>query len=82
MRTQEEIEDVASELANRPEILHSMGNSFKYGYLVGKMTALGWVLGASSEDMSIDYDFEDWWRELHEAGEEMRRRLLGGDETK
>ena len=82
MRDCEKIKEMVAELSNRPEILHSMGDTFKYGYLAGKITALGWVLGESSADMNIDYDFEDWSRELHEEIKEMRRRLLGADEKK
>jgi hypothetical protein len=80
MRDQEEIEDVLSGLSNRPSQLTSMGDTFKYGYLMGKIVALGWVLEESSADMSIDYDFEDWWRELHDITNS--KHLPGTEENK
>jgi hypothetical protein len=81
MRNEEEIREVLEKLDRDKGSLNQASDDFKsddfkYGYLMGKMTALEWVLGdAPSSDIGIHFDFEDWERELREAGEEVRGRL-------
>ena len=75
MRTQEEIEQAVDRITSRPEFLEFKGDTFRYGYLVGKAVALGWILGEPSADVSIDYTFEDWCRELRQSGEDLNERL-------
>ena len=46
-------------------------DTFQYGFLMGKLTALGWVIGSNpSGDMSSHYDYEDFVLE--------QRSRLGG----
>ena len=75
MRRQEEIQRAVEHLTSRPAFLKFKGDTFRYGYLIGKVVALGWTLGEPSADISIDYTFEDWCRELREAGEGLSERL-------
>jgi hypothetical protein len=60
MRNEGDIESVADKLATPNRHLDWQGDNFKYGYYIGKLVALGWVLGEPSADMSIDHDFESW----------------------
>lgn len=54
------------------------GDNFKYGMQVGKLIALGWVLGeVASSDLSLHYEFDDWIRDV-KAQEESLKRQLGG----
>ena len=76
MRNEEEIKMVLEKLDRESATLHPTGDNFRYGYLMGKMTALEWVLGnAPSSDIGIHFDFEDWMREIKEVGEEVRAQL-------
>jgi hypothetical protein len=38
-------------------------DSFKYGYLMGRLHTLEWVLGGPSAPVKCDYDFEDYLKE-------------------
>ena len=65
MKTQAEIERVHDAMASRSgEVSDYMGDNFRAGLYVGKMTALGWVLGdMPGADLAIEHDYEDWVRE-------------------
>ena len=62
MRSENEIENALHRLQNF-DSMDLRDDSFQFGMLVGKAIALGWVLGDSSADMSIQYDFEGWLAE-------------------
>ena len=86
MRTVHEIQQVADRLGQVDPVnagivpaLDWRSDKFRYGFLMGKLVALGWVLEEPSVDMSAHYDFEDWLRERREAGDELRERF-GGDQ--
>ena len=65
MKPESEIERIHDAMANRAaEAAEWMGDNFKAGLYVGKMTALGWVLDAMpGSDLAIDHDYESWVRE-------------------
>src|SRR5262249_38734027 len=78
MRSEEEISAVFDEMGEQsddpteqmPKPLAGLpfhawhGDTFKYGYLMGKFMALGWVLGDPiTADIKIDHDFESWVEE-------------------
>jgi hypothetical protein len=76
MRNEEEIRRVVENLAPEPDAPDPTGDNFKYGYFMGKLAALEWVLGdAPSSDMTSHFDFEDWMREQKEAGDAVREKL-------
>ncbi len=73
MRSEEEIRDVAGRLGResyldddapdgRPVVPARdwRDDTFKFGFLMGKIVALNWVLGEPGADISGHYDFEDW----------------------
>jgi hypothetical protein len=69
MRPEEEIRDALDKL-EAVNFLSWTGDKFKYGYLMGKLTALDWVLRkARGFDLSCHFDYEGWCRELKEAGD-------------
>jgi len=53
----------------RKTVERDIGDSFKNGYLIGRMTALAWILGEDSSDVAIQYDFDDYKKEM-----ELRRK--------
>ncbi len=66
------------ELLDNVNTAAEKGDSFKYGMQVGKLIALGWVLGeVPSSDLSLHYDFDSWVRDV-KAQEDSLRRQLGG----
>ena len=68
MRSEEEIEVMFQNLGEHDDspISDWRGDSFKYGYQVGKLTALAWVLGDhNAGDMNSNYDFDDFVLERH-----------------
>jgi hypothetical protein len=76
MRKSDDVRRAYDQVGNRPELLRWRGDNFRYGMLVGKLIALGWTLGEeASADLSIDYDFESWMREVHVLGEDIGQRL-------
>ncbi len=67
MRSEEEIRDVFLNLGmkiNEKGVQFDVqaADNFQYGLFMGKLTALGWVLGVdrSSGDMGSHYDYEDF----------------------
>lgn len=53
-------------------------DTFKFGMQVGKLLALGWVLGeVPTSDVSLNYDFEDWQRDIAAQEETLKRQLDG-----
>lgn len=76
VRPPEEIRRVFELLDNVNTV--SDGDNFKYGMQVGKLLALGWVLGeVASSDLALHYEFDDWVRDV-KAQEENLKRELGG----
>ena len=76
MKSSEEVRDLYERLGERPELLDWKAHNFRYGMLLGKLLAIGWVLGEEgSGDVSIDHDFESWSRELSVLGDDIGRRL-------
>ena len=72
MRGREEIEQVYDGLGGLDDILHEPRDSFRYGMLIGKLVALGWVVGEEeTHDLFADYDFEDWSRKRSEMGKDI-----------
>jgi hypothetical protein len=77
MRSEEEIRKVFHELGEQSDdptapnprspaelpVNAWEGDTFKYGYLIGKLVALEWVLGRSSTSLKSHYDFEDYTQE-------------------
>jgi hypothetical protein len=64
MPPEEQIRAMFDRLPDEP-LESGPGDTFKYGMLVGKAVAIGWVLGDSPRhDVMNDYDFEDWVLEL------------------
>ncbi len=69
------------ELLDNVNTVVNQGDNFKYGMQVGKLIALGWVLGdVPSSDLSLSYDFDDWQRDI-QAGEDVLKQQLGGLEN-
>jgi len=76
MRERDQIQRVYERIGNRSELLKWRADDFRYGMLIGKIVGLGWVLGEeASSDLSIDFDFEGWVRELRNLGDDVRSRL-------
>ncbi len=66
------------ELLDNVNMVANQGDNFKYGLQVGKLIALGWVLGdVTSSDLSLSYDFDDWQRDI-QAGEDVLKQQLNG----
>ena len=66
------------ELLDNVNLVANQGDNFKYGLQVGKLIALGWVLGdVTSSDLSLSYDFDDWQRDI-QAGEDVLKQQLNG----
>ncbi len=62
MRTEAEIQRTAKELAAMLGQFAGKGDNFRYGLLIGKVTALAWSLGESA-DLTHHYEFEEWLNE-------------------
>jgi hypothetical protein len=76
MRGRDEIQRVYERIGSRSELLKWRADDFRYGMLIGKIVALGWMLGEeASSDLSIDFDFEGWVRELRNLGDHVRSQL-------
>lgn len=74
----------ASEVRRVFEILDNVntdaekGDTFGYGVQVGKLIALGWVLGeVPSSDLALSYDFETWQLDAKAQEDTLRRELKG-----
>ena len=66
------------ELLDNVNMVADKSDNFKYGLQVGKLIALGWVLGdVTSSDLSLSYDFDDWMRDI-QAGEDVLKQQLSG----
>ncbi len=66
------------ELLDNVNMVADKSDNFKYGLQVGKLIALGWVLGdVTSSDLSLSYDFDDWTRDI-QAGEDVLKQQLSG----
>jgi hypothetical protein len=55
--------------------LDAKGDNFKYGMFIGKLAALGWVLGDESCDLKIHYDFDGFSRAQKQIGGDIHERL-------
>jgi len=76
MLTEEQVRHAFDTISSSGEPLEWKGDTFKYGYLVGKMIALEWVLdGKGSHDISCHYDFEDWSLEAKRQLDDLRSAL-------
>ncbi len=65
MKNQTEIERVHDLMASRAgEVAAYMRDNFKAGLYIGKLTALGWVVGGMpGADLAIEHDYESWVRD-------------------
>ncbi len=53
-------------------------DTFKFGMHVGKLLALGWVLGeVVTSDVALQYEFDDWLRDAKAQEDELRKHLDG-----
>ena len=65
------------------ELLDSMKtvkeeDSFKFGMHVGKLLALGWVLGeVVTSDIALQYEYDDWRRDAKAQEDELKKHLGG-----
>ena len=73
MRSEDDIQHAFGtfDALDRPELLRSQGDNFRYGMWAGKLMALEWVLGSPIDFLSIHHDYESWVAEmkLHQGGE-------------
>lgn len=77
IKSEEEIRRVF-ELLDNVNTAAERADNFKFGMQVGKLLALGWVLGeVPTSDISLNYDFDDWQRDVA-AQEETLKNQLGG----
>jgi hypothetical protein len=60
MRDREDVLHVFSELGEDEDYRSWEGDSFRFGFLMGKFAALAWVLGDPIADVKNHYDFEDF----------------------
>jgi hypothetical protein len=69
MRSEEEIREVFNTFdeAEQEELMNSKGDNFKYGFWVGKLTALGWMLGDPIADLKIHHDYQSYVLETRRA---------------
>ena len=75
LRSPEEIRRIF-ELLDNVNTAAERGDTFKFGMQVGKLLALGWVLGeVPSSDISLNYEFEDWERDVKAQEESLKRQL-------
>ena len=75
LRSPEEIRRIF-ELLDNVNTAAERGDTFKFGMQVGKLLALGWVLGeVPSSDLSLNYEFEDWERDVKAQEESLKRQL-------
>lgn len=66
------------ELLDNVNTVADKGDSFKYGLQVGKLIALGWVLReVSSSDLSLQYEYDDWQRDIKAQEDDLKRQLSG-----
>ncbi|MEM7474605.1 MAG: hypothetical protein AAF483_06390 [Planctomycetota bacterium] len=64
------------ELLDNVNTAAERGDTFKFGMQVGKLLALGWVLGeVPSSDISLNYEFEDWERDVQAQEESLKKQL-------
>ena len=76
MRDPEEIKHAYAELSNKPEPMREMGDTFQFGFLQGKVLALGWALEeAGGGSLAMDLDYEDWKREYDAETKALREAL-------
>ena len=64
------------ELLDNVNTVANKGDNFKYGMQVGKLIALGWVLGeVPLSDLSLPFDYDDWERDAKAQEDSLRRQL-------
>ena len=64
------------ELLDNVSTVKDKGDNFKYGMQVGKLLALGWVLGeVPTSDLSLPFGFDDWVRDEKAQEDTLRRQL-------
>ena len=77
IRSPAEIRRVFELLDNVNSVANKTDN-FKYGLQVGKLIALGWVLReVTSSDLSLNYEFDDWLRDIQAQEDVLKQRLQG-----
>lgn len=66
------------ELLDNVNTVKDSGDTFKYGMQVGKLIALGWVLGeVPTSDLSLQYEYDDWLRDAQAQEDSLKRELDG-----
>jgi len=64
------------ELLDNVNTSNDKSDTFKFGMEVGKLIALGWVLGeVPSSDVALHYDFDSWVRDADAQADSLRRNL-------
>ena len=64
MKNEAEIQKLLDELESVPNPLDCQGDNFQYGLYLGKLQALGWVVGDTPSDLIASrFDFESFNRE-------------------
>jgi hypothetical protein len=77
MRDREEVFDTFSRLGEDREqeaqapLSLVLQDTFRDGYLAGKIAALGWVLGDPGYLVGMDLDYEGWRAEMSEGKDRM-----------
>ncbi|MEC8555585.1 MAG: hypothetical protein VXZ82_11320 [Planctomycetota bacterium] len=75
LRSAEDIRRIF-ELLDNVNTAAERADTFKFGMQVGKLLALGWVLGeVPSSDLSLNYEFEDWERDLRAQEDSLKNQL-------
>jgi hypothetical protein len=83
VRSEHEIREVYSRLGREPDPVTQevpavdwRADTFRFGYLAGKLVALRWAVGAArGSDVGTHYDYEDWQRAMREAADEVRAAI-------
>ncbi len=76
IRPPEEIRRVFELMDNVKTV--SEEDSFKFGMQVGKLLALGWVLGeVVTSDLALQYEFDDWVRDAQAQEDTLKQQLQG-----